>query len=67
MNKRGSEIEVGDIIVFMSQPHRITRIVPYAHPVVTGGEAGWRIAYAGPGPDSWGITLEPQADYYEVA
>ena len=61
MNKRGSEIVAEYILVFAGVPHRITRIVPYVHPVVTGGET-WRIAYACLGPDSWGITLEPQAD-----
>jgi hypothetical protein len=61
---RGSEIAAGDILVPFGIPHRITRIVPYLHPTIR--EPGWRIAYAGPGPDSWGITLEPQCTY-EVA
>ena len=59
--KLGGDVQVGDILVFMGHPHRITRIVPYMHPTIL--EPGWRIAYAGPGPDSWGITLEPQCRY----
>jgi len=62
--KKGSEVEPGDIIVFLGVPHRVTRVVPYVHPTIQA--PGWRIAYAGPGPQSWGITLEPQGSY-EVA
>jgi hypothetical protein len=62
--KLGGEVEVGDIVVFLGNPHRITRITPYLHPTIR--EPGWRIAHAGPGPGSWGITLEPQCRY-EVA
>jgi len=63
--KLGEEIEVQDIVVFLGTPHRITRITPYTHPVVTQGEPGWRIAHAGPGQESWGITLCP-GQLYEV-
>lgn len=58
---RGQEVRVGDDLWFLGKPHRITRIVPYVHPVVTRNEP-WRIAYSD-GPDgvykaAWGMTLE---------
>lgn len=63
--KPGSEIAVGDIIVFSGEPHRIRSIRPYTHPVVTGGEPGWRTASVAEShaPGAWGITLEPQCTY----
>jgi hypothetical protein len=67
-----ADVRVGDILWFLGKPHMITRIEPYAHPVVTGGEE-WAIAsFDGPegiGKNAWGITLEltnPGADYYEI-
>lgn len=70
--KHGSEVKVGDDLWFLGEPHRITRIVPYVHPVCTGGET-WAIAYSdGPvtgGAKAWGITLEltNPAHHYEVS
>jgi hypothetical protein len=63
--KQGSEIEVGDIIVFMGEPHKIRSLRAYTHPVVTGGEPGWRTASVAKShaPRAWGITLEPQCTY----
>lgn len=49
--KLGQDIEVGDIIVFLGTPHRITRVEPYTHPTVEGAVA---IAHAANG---WGISL----------
>lgn len=63
--KRGSDVEVGDILMFLSTPHRITRIEPYLHPTLR--LPGWRTAYADTGEraykNAWGITLEPQCEY----
>lgn len=58
---RGQDVRVGDDLWFLGKPHRITRIEPYTHPVVTRGEM-WRIAYSD-GPEgmykaAWGMTLE---------
>ena len=69
---KGQEVKVGDDLWSLGKPHRITRIEPYTHPVVTRGEE-WRIAYSD-GPDgvgraAWGITLtfdHGYADGYEV-
>lgn len=55
--KRGSEIKVGDIIMFLGTPHRVASLTPYTHPVMTEGAPGWRTARAA---DGWGITLSPQ-------
>ncbi len=58
---KGQEVRVGDDLWSMGTPHRITRIEPYAHPVVTRGEQ-WRQACSdgpeGVGKAAWGITLE---------
>ena len=56
-NKRGTEIQKGDIIVFMGQSHHIVEMEPYTHPTI--GEL-WHIARAS---DGWAITLEPQGSY----
>jgi len=69
---KGQDVREGDDLWTSGKPHRITRIEPYVHPVVTRGEP-WRIAYSD-GPDgmgraAWGITLEWQGGYaagYEV-
>lgn len=63
--KPGSEIQVGDIIVFAGQPHRIRSLRAYTHPGVTKGEPGWRTASVAKShaPGAWGITLEPQLTY----
>jgi hypothetical protein len=64
----GSGVRVGDDLDFLGTPHRISRIVPYRHAVVTKGEL-WRIAYAGVSSRgaiprrAWGITLEPGGSY----
>ena len=62
----GQDVEVGDDLWFLGKVHRITRIKPYAHPVVTKGET-WRIAYAdepsGVYQKAWSITLEPRGHY----
>jgi len=67
---KGSEVKVGDDLMFVGRPHRITRIEPYAHPVVTQGET-WAIAYADApqamAKAAWGITLEPDTRAYEIA
>jgi hypothetical protein len=39
----GSELEVGDSIVFLGRVHRIAAIRPYSHPLITREEPGWRI------------------------
>jgi hypothetical protein len=67
---KGQEVKVGDDLWCLGKPHRITRIEPYTHPIVTRGEE-WRSADAD-GPDGttpWGITLEFDHGYhagYEV-
>jgi hypothetical protein len=68
---KGKDVKVGDDLLHLGQKHRITLIVPYTHPGVTKGEAGWRIAYSGPVRqpvplNAWGITLEPDSGHYEV-
>ena len=55
--KPGDAVQLGDIIRFLGQPHRITRIEPYDHPALGG--AGARIAYA---DDGWAITLTPEVE-----
>lgn len=64
--KYGRDVVVGDDIIFLGTPHRITRIEPYTHPVVTGGET-WATAYADTSAAAyqaaWGITLEPDQQY----
>ena len=57
--KLGREIEIGDIIVFLGRPRRISEIQDYSHnPWGFVGWHGdpWRIAKAA---DGWGITLDP--------
>jgi hypothetical protein len=65
----GSDVHIGDDLVFLGKPHRITDIAPYP------GRPGWRLAWARlPGQVLtransdviWGITLGPEAGYYEV-
>ena len=67
---KGSEVKVGDDLIFAGTPHRITRIEPYVHPVVTHGET-WATAYADTPKAAykiaWGITLEPDTRAYEIA
>lgn len=58
----GSEVRPGDDYHFLSSTHRITRVEPYRHPVVTRGET-WLTAYADT-PEAmyqaaWGITVHP--------
>lgn len=57
---KGQDVRVGDDLWCLGAPHRVTRIEPYTHPVVTRGEQ-WRIAYSdGPergGKNAWGMTL----------
>jgi hypothetical protein len=67
-----TEVRVGDIMWAGGKPHLITRIEPYVHPVVTGGDE-WAFACSdgpeGTGDNAWGITLEltnPVAHYYEI-
>ncbi len=49
-------VRIGDVIIGnRREPHVITRIVPYVHPMV--GEQ-WCIAYDAAG---WGITIENDA------
>lgn len=69
---KGQDVRVNDDLWAFGTPHRITRIEPYVHPVVTRGEP-FRIAYAdgpgGQGERAWGITLEYGHGYatgYEV-
>ncbi|SKL83932.1 Uncharacterised protein [Mycobacteroides abscessus subsp. massiliense] len=64
VRKRGRDIQVGDDLVFEGKVHRITRITPYdqTRAGLPAG-TGWRTADAEFG---WGITLNPDADYYEV-
>lgn len=58
----GSEVRPGDDYEFLGAVHRITRVEPYSHPVVTGGEA-WLSASADTserlGKAAWGITIHP--------
>jgi hypothetical protein len=71
---KGQEVETGDDLWSGGIPHRITRIEPYGHPVVTRGEQ-WRAACSdGPasvGRAAWGITLEFahgwEPGHYEVS
>ena len=61
--KLGSQVQVGDIIMFLSHPHRVTRIEPYEGPNSYLWDGQARIAKAGPGPDAWGIILDPMQRY----
>lgn len=58
----GSEVRPGDDYEFLGAVHRITRVEPYSHPVVTGGET-WLSASADTserlGRAAWGITIHP--------
>jgi hypothetical protein len=58
---KGQDVRVGDDLWFLGSPHRITRIEPYVHPVVTRNEE-WRVAKSdgpdGQGKHAWGMTLE---------
>lgn len=67
MRIAGSEVRVGDDVIFLGTPHRVTSVEPYSHPVATGGEQ-WAIAYAATPErpakgNAWAITLEPHCDY----
>jgi hypothetical protein len=61
-------VRPGDDLTFLSSVHRITRVEPYSHPVVTRG-ATWAIACADTQQRcyraAWGITLSP-GSHYEV-
>lgn len=63
---KGQDVRVGDDLWFLGTPHRITRIEPYVHSVVTRGEE-WRIAYADTPErayrNAWGMTLEYEHGY----
>jgi hypothetical protein len=67
----GSEIKVGDDLLFLGAVHRITDLRPYSHPVVTGGEV-WRTAYSRTPAETqvsdrtWGITIDPNGTHYQV-
>ena len=70
---KGQHVKIGDDLWAFGRPHRITRITPYRHPVVTRGE-DWRIAHSdgpdGVGAAAWGITLSHghgYAAHYEVS
>jgi hypothetical protein len=63
---KGSEIRVGDDLLFLGTPKRITHITDYPPELVQmmGWGPGWRIAWSStePGLDktkAWGITLGP--------
>lgn len=71
---KGKDVQVGDDLLFLGTAHRITDIEPLDSIQYPDG---WRIAYARR-PDQlkltarnrgdvWGITLEPDADHYEVS
>jgi hypothetical protein len=68
MPVKGSELKVGDDLEFLGKIFRVTDIVEYVHPVVTGGEK-WAIAYSRKpteikiGPLTWGITIERDGSY----
>lgn len=59
--KRGGEIAVGDVLVFLGTPHRITSIEPYTGPLAHLWNGKARIARAG----TWGATLDPH-EMWEV-
>lgn len=63
--KRGADLREGDILFFLSSPHRITHFRDYSHPAITGEET-WRIAYSGNPDDEhcWGMTIEPQMRFW---
>lgn len=50
---KGQHVRVGDDLWSGGKPHRVMKIIPYRHPVVTRGQ-DWRIAR---GADNWGMTL----------
>jgi len=58
----GSEVRPGDDYEFLGKVHRITRVEPYSHPVVTRGET-WLSASADTSERAykaaWGITVHP--------
>lgn len=60
--KLGKDIEVGDVVLFLGNPHRIARFLPY-NGLVVGASSDCRIAKAVPNSSGyeWGITLEPNA------
>lgn len=73
---KGQDVRVGDDLWVCGGVHRITRIQPYRHPLVTRGE-DWRSAISDgpvPGPGKvyqpFGITLEFDHGYaagYEIS
>lgn len=69
---KAQDVKIGDDLWLGDVPHRITRIEPYTHPAVTGGDE-WAAAYSdgleGVGKAAWGITLEltNPSEYYEIS
>jgi hypothetical protein len=63
-DKLGRDVAVGDVLVFLGDPHMITRIMPYSgsNTYLWEADGGARVAYSGP---DWDITLDP-AGRYEV-
>ena len=69
---KGQDVKIGDDLWVFDKPHRVTRIEPYTHPVVTRGDE-WRHAYSD-GPSGagkpWGLPLAYDHGYaasYEVS
>jgi hypothetical protein len=70
--KRGEDLVVGDLLFFLSSPHRITHFKDYpsASPLHAeqGGPLphGTRIAYSGDpeDPRCWGMTVDPDASFW---
>lgn len=70
---RGTDLKVGDDLIFLSAPHRLTDFKPYKHPRSEeyGWGPGWQTAYARTTEikitdRTWGITIEP-GGWYEVS
>lgn len=59
---RGADLQVGDILFFLSKPHRLTHFKPYDGPF----DFIDRIAYSGnpDDPHCWGMSLEASARYF---
>lgn len=61
----GRDLQVNDVLYFLSTPHRVTHFADYDGPLSVrhGGPMpeGTRIAYAGnpDDPKCWGITIDP--------
>ncbi|MGS2615147.1 hypothetical protein ACVCAH_11570 [Micromonospora sp. LZ34] len=58
----GAALEPGDVIVLLSEPHRVDTLAPYEGPLLHDGTfpAGTRIAHADGG--RWGMTV-PSTSY----